>query len=122
MWERLAVLITLLLTVGVGAGAQTPATPASATGQAVASAGRATASAPASPVPADRAASGQRLAAAESRAPTSDGRPERHWLGMPVKWVVVGAVVVATAVTLAVVAHNRTHWPPCHYIHPDPCQ
>jgi hypothetical protein len=112
MREKLIPIGCLLLAAIVGAGAQTPATPASATGQAVVYAGRATASAPANPARADRAASGQRLA----------GRPERHWLGLPVKWVVVGAVVVATAVTLAVVAHNRTHWPPCHYIHPDPCQ
>jgi hypothetical protein len=122
MWERLTVLITLLLAVGVGAGAQTPTLPASATGQSVASASRATASAPASPARADRAASGQRFAAVESHAPATDGRPERHWLGMPLKWVVAGAVVVAMVVTLAVVAHNRTKWRPCHYAHPDPCE
>ena len=121
MWERLTVLISLLLAVSAGAGAQAHTAPESATGQAATSASRATASTPTTPARADMTAGGRQINAVEPLLPTSSRRKERHFLGLPVKWVIVGAVAVVTVITVAVIEHNRTRWGPCHSAQPRPC-
>jgi len=115
---KLFTLVCMLLGVLIGAGAQTG--PTTAPESAAASASQTTAGRSAAAPRTHSFTGGQQREATGPTVHASAQRTGRHFLGLPLKWVIVGVAAVATIITIAAIMHNRSPPGPCHY-NPGPC-
>ncbi|MGH9476377.1 MAG: hypothetical protein ACRD1C_08585 [Terriglobales bacterium] len=117
MLTKLIVLVGLLLGAFLGVAAQT--TSAAASEPAAVSASQSTTGQSAVASHAGSIAGGQQPEA-PALLRTSVQQTGRHFLGLPLKWVIVGVAAVVSVIAIAAIIHNRAHLPPCQYNCPAP--